>query len=209
MPPDPPLNLINLFEFYVIVMFLLSFLRRWRVYWDAIRLLVRVRGRWPRLVTALAEHKSLLLNWAFFRPVILALIVTVIQLVFSRLIYPQAVLTGPQLREELWLVPIILVPLIPMLAVDLYFIIRVGRFDHDETVKYFDQAESWLGWKGPVVRVLTLGIVNPRKMVDREVQKSLAEMQSTLSSSMWWVIAQMSLRLAFAVTLWTIWAVHG
>ncbi len=75
------------------------------------------------------------------------------------------------MQEEWWLVPIILVPLIPMLAVDLYFIIRVGKFDHDETVKYLDQAERWLGWKGPLVRALTFGIVNPRKMVDSEVQE--------------------------------------
>ena len=208
-PPEPPLNLIRVFDFYVTILFLISFLRRWRVYWDAIRLLVTVRGRWPKLMTALGEHKSLLLNWAFFRPAILALVVMVVQIVFSRMIYPQAVLTGPQLRQEWWLIAIILVPLIPMLAVDLYFIIRVGRFDHDETVKYLDQAESWLGWRGPAVRVLTLGFVNPRKMVDREVQKSLAEMRTTFASSMWWVIVQMSLRLAFAVTLWTIWAVHG
>jgi hypothetical protein len=210
MPPaDPPLNLIRLFDFYVALLFLISLLRRWTVYWDAIRLVFRVRGRWPKLMNALAEHKSLLLNWAFFRPAILALVVMLIQFAFSRLIYPRAVLTGPQLREEWWLVPIILVPLVPMLAVDLYFIIRVGRFDHDETVKYLDQAETWLGWRGPLVRVVTLGIVNPRRMVDEEVQKSLAQMHSTFASSMWWVIAQMSLRLAFAVTLWTIWAVHG
>lgn len=210
MPPaDPPLNLIRLFDFYVALLFLISLLRRWTVYWDAIRLVFRVRGRWPKLMSALAEHKSLLLNWAFFRPAILALVVMLIQFAFSRLIYPRAVLTGPQLREEWWLVPIILVPLVPMLAVDLYFIIRVGRFDHDEMVKYLDQAETWLGWRGPLVRVVTLGIVNPRKMVDEEVQKSLAQMHSTFASSMWWVIVQMSLRLAFAVTLWTIWAVHG
>ena len=91
-------------------------------------------------------------------------------------------LTGEQLaRRVVAGSPIILVPLVPMLAVDLYFVVRVGRFDHDETVKYFDQAESWLGWKGPLVRVLTLGIVNPRKMVDEEVKKSLTEMQSTLT----------------------------
>ena len=208
MPPDPPLNLIRLFDFYVTIMFLISFLRRWDVYWNAIRLLIAVRGRWPKLVHRLAEHKSLILNWSFFRPAILALIVTLVQLVFSRMIFPQAVLTGPQLQQEWWLIAMILVPLVPML-VDLYFIIRVGRFDHDETVKYFDQAESWLGWKGPLVRMLTLGMVNPRKMVDKEVQKSLAEMKTTLASSLWWVITQTTLRLAFAVTLWTMWAVHG
>lgn len=210
MPPEPqPLNLIRIFDFYVTMMFLISFLRRWRVYWDAIRILVAVRGRWPKLIQRLGDHKSLILNWSFFRPAVLALFVTLVQLICSRILFPQATLTSDHLQKEWWLVPILLVPMVPMLAVDIYFILRVGRFDHGETVKYFDQAERWLGWKGPLVRVLTLGIVNPTRMVDEEVKKSLAEMQTTLASSLWWVIGQTSLRFAFGLTIWTVWAVHG
>lgn len=211
MPPeaDTPLNLIRVFDFYVTIMFLISFLRRWKVYWDAIRILVAVRGRWPRLISRLAEHKSLMMNWAFFRPALLAAFVTVVQLILSRMLFPQAALTADDLRKEWWLIPVLCAPMVPMLAVDLYFVIRVGRFDHGETVKYLDQAETWLGWRGPLVRVLTLGIVNPQKMVDEEVKKSLAEMQTTVASSLWWVVTQTSLRMAFGLTLWTLWAFHG
>jgi hypothetical protein len=208
MPPEP-LNLIRLFDFYLALMFVISFLRRWNVYLNALRLLIAVRGRWPKLIQRLGEHKSLILNWAFFRPALVALFLTVVQLIASRLLWPQAVLTGPQLQKEWWLVLVILVPLVPMLAVDLYFIIRIAKFDHGETVKYLDQAESWLGWRGPLVRLLTLGVVNPRKIVDEEVKKSLAEMQTTASASLWWVAVQTSLRLAFGLTLWTLWAFHG
>src|SRR5262245_58341257 len=209
MPPDDPTNLIRIFDFYLALMFVVSFLRRWSVYLNALRILVAVRGRWPKLIQRLAEHKSLILNWAFFRPALVALFLTIVQLIASRLLWPQAVLTGPQLQKEWWLVPVILVPLIPMLLVDLYFIVRVGKFDHGETVKYLDQAESWLGWKGPLVRVLTFGVVNPGKMVDEEVKKSLAEMQTTASNSFWWVALQTALRLEFGLTLWTLWAFHG
>src|SRR5437660_10195434 len=114
MPPDSPLNLIRIFTFYLTAMFLLSFVRRWDVYCNAIRLLVAVRGRWPKLIHRLAEHKSLLLNWSFFRPAILALILTVVQLIFSRWVFPYAVITGLQLQQEWWLVLIILIPLVPM-----------------------------------------------------------------------------------------------
>lgn len=207
--PDQPLNLIRIFDFYLTLMFLISFLRRWTVYWNAVRLLVSVRGRWPKLIGRLAEHKSLMLNWAFFRPAGLAALLTVVQLIASRMVWPHAVLTGPQLQREWWLVPIILVPLVPMLAVDLYFILRVAKFDHDETVKFLDQAESWLGRKGRLVRICTLGIVNPKKIVDKEVRKSLTEMQATVTSSLWWVSVQTGLRLAFGLTLWTVWALHG
>lgn len=209
MSAPQPLNLIRIFDFYVTLMFIISFLRRWRVYFDALRLMIAVRGRWPRLIERLSEHKSLILNWAFFRPAALALLLTVLQLVASRLVWPHAVITGPQLQEEWWLIPIILATMLPMLAVDLYFVFRVGRFDHDETVKYLDKAESWLGWKAPVVRWLTLGIVNPRRMVDEEVKKNLAEAGTTLNASLWWVTVQITLRLLFGLTLWTVWALHG
>jgi len=209
MPPEQqPLNLIRVFDFYVTLMFVISLVRRWDVYVNAIRILISVRGRWPKLINRLAEHKSLILNRAFFRPAFLALGLMVVQLVASRVIFPQAVLTGEQLQAEWWWIPIILVPFVPMVAVDIYFVIRVGKFDHDETVKYFDQAETWLGWKGPLIRALTLGMVNPQKMVDEEVKKNLTEYQSTLQASLWWASLQIGLRLAFGLTLWAVWAIH-
>lgn len=204
-----PTNLIRVFDFYVTLMFVISLVRRWDVYVNAIRIMIGVRGRWPKLIARLTEHSSLILNWSFFRPAILALALTLIQLIVSRLIFPLAVLTGEQLRQEWWWVPLIFVPLLPMLAVDIYFVVRVGKFDHDETVKYFDQAETWLGWKGPLVRVLTLGIVDPQKMVDEEVKKSLQDYRGTLNASLWWVSVQIGLRLLFGLTLWTVWAIHS
>jgi hypothetical protein len=209
MPPgQPPLNLIRVFDFYVTLMFVISLVRRWDVYLNAIRILIGVRGRWPKLINRLAEHRSLILNRAFFRPAFLALGLMIVQLIASRVIFPKATLTGGQLRTEWWWAFVILVPMIPMLAVDLYFVIRVGKFDHDETVKYFDQAETWLGWKGPLVRALTLGIVNPQQMVDEEVKKNLTEYQTTLQASLWWVSVQIGLRLVFGLTLWAVWAIH-
>jgi hypothetical protein len=209
MPPEPqPLNLIRVFDFYVTLMFVISLIRRWNVYLSAIRLLIVVRGRWPKLIQRLSEHSSLILNRSFFRPALLALGLTVVQLVASRVIFPQATLTGEQLQAEWWWIVVIFVPLVPMVLVDIYFVIRVGKFDHGETVKYFDQAEGWLGWKGPLVRVLTLGIVNPKKMVDEEVKKNLTEYQSTLKASLWWVSVQIGLRLTFGLTLWAVWAIH-
>jgi hypothetical protein len=207
MPPEPH-NLIRVFDFYVTLMFVISLARRWYVYLSAIRLLIAVRGRWPKLIGVLAEHKSLLLNRAFFRPAILALLLTVTQLILSRVIFPKAVLTVEQLQRQWWWIIVILVPLVPMLCVDIYFVVRVGKFDHGETVKYFDQAESWLGWKGPLVRVLTFGVVNPKKMVNDEVKKSLTEYRSTLQASLWWVSVQIGLRLVFGLTLWAVWALH-
>ena len=58
-------------------------------------------------------------------------------------------------------------------------------------------------------RVLTLGMVNPQRMVDEEVKKSLAEIGTTVRASLWWVSVQIALRVLFGLTLWTAWALHG
>src|SRR6187401_1200786 len=84
MPPDEPQNLIRLFDFYLALMFLISLVRRWSVYVNALRILVAVRGRWPKLIQRLREHQSLILNWSFFRPAAIALILMVMQLIASR-----------------------------------------------------------------------------------------------------------------------------
>lgn len=206
MPDRPPINLIRVFDFYLALMFVISLVRRWEVYWSAVRLVVAVRGRWPRLMAMLAEQSSLLLNWEFFRPAALALGLMLIQMVCSRAIWPDADLSGAELRRSWGWFASVLVVLVPMLAVDIYFVVSVGRFDHSETVKYLDQAETWLGWRAPLVRIATLGLVDPRRMVDAEVAKGMAELGATARSSLWWVSAQIGCRVAFGLTLWLAWA---
>lgn len=200
-----PLNLIRAFDFYLALMFLISLVRRYDVYWNAVRILFAVRGRWPRLVQRLAEHRSLLLNWSFFRPVALALALTIVQMICSRLIWPGAVLLGSDLHDEWWKLAVIVVPLAAMLGIDLYFIIRVGRFDREGTVKDLDRAESWLGTKGSLVRIVTLGYVDPHKQVDEELKKNLEYLGSTVKSSMLWVSGQIAARVLFGLALWTVW----
>ena len=206
MANGQPVNLIRVFDFYLALMFVISLVRRWEVYWDAVRIAFVVRGRWPRLMSRLADHGSLLLNWEFFRPAVLAFGLTLIQVVCSRAIWPHANLTGPELWDEAWWLAGVAVALLPMLAVDLYFVVSISRFDHAETVKYLDQAETWLGWRGPLVRIATLGMVDPTRMVDAEVRKSMAEFGATARSSLWWVSAQIGFRVLFGLTLWAAWA---
>ncbi len=208
MPDQPPINLIRVFDFYLALMFLISLLRRWDVYLDTVWLVVAVRGRWPKLMQRLAEHKSLILNWSFFRPAVLALGLTLVQMICSRVIWPQATLTGPDLLADGWWALLLLIPLLAMATVDLYFLVRVGRFDRTETFKYLDMAETWLGWKGPLVRAVTLGYVNPRRMVDDEVRKNLVDLTKTVNASLYWVSLQITLRVLFGLTLWTAWAMH-
>ena len=132
----------------------------------------------------------------------------VIQVVCTRIIWPEADITGNDLTTEWWMFPGICLAGEAMLAVDLYFIIRVGRIDRVETERYLDEAEHWLtSWKAPVVRWFTLGFINPRKMVDIEVRKAMEEGKGLLHQTLWWVSLQAGLRVLFGLTLWIAWAV--
>jgi hypothetical protein len=90
-----------------------------------------------------------------------------------------------------------------MLAFDVYGIFQVSEVDQPALEKYFDQAEYWLrGWKAPVVRFVTLGIINPRKMVAAEVRSALESVTQMLNYTMWWLSIQGALRIAFGLALW-------
>lgn len=202
------LNLIRVFDFYLAVMFVFSLVRRWRVYRDAVVIGLSLRDRWPKLLGRVAIHKAEVLNWATLRPVVLALALTAVQMIASRLVWPAAELTGGDLTAAWGKLLAVLLAFVPMALVDSYFLIRIGRFDRGETEKYLDQAERWLGtWRARAVKVATLGYVNPERIVDEEVKKGLSEMGATVAWSMRWTSTQIGCRLLFGLVLWGVWFV--
>jgi hypothetical protein len=202
-------NVIRVFEFYLAAMLVLGLMRRWNLYWDTFALLVAVRGRWPKLVERMAGQKGAILNRATLVPVFLVLLLMIVQMVASRLIWPQARLHINELPSPWWQLLIFVGTLVPMLLVDGYFIITVGGFDRAEAEKYFDQAEFWAGsWKSKAVRLVTFGKIDPDKTVDEEVKKGMVKLSETVSWAMWWASVQMVLRIVFGLTIWTLWAIR-
>lgn len=200
-------NLIRLFDFYLALMFLLGLSRRYPLYWNTLCLLINVRGRWPKLMERMKQHHNVLLTGEVLRPLIVAVALMIVQFFCSRLLFPNAKLQVSEVFDDFVSAALILVGSMPMFAVDLYFLIYVGRFDRNEAEKYMDQAESWLGgWKGSAVRYATLGYVDPRKVVDREVRKSLVQLGKTVSWAAWWVSIQVVCRTVCGLTIWLLWA---
>src|SRR5262249_18007381 len=160
------LNLIRFFDFYLMFTFVASTVRRVGQYLSIGRLVVTGPGRWPKLLALVKEHRMLFLTWSTVLPALLALLLSLIQLVASHEVWPQAQLTAGALAAHWWALAAT-VPLgLAMFALDIYGILVVGGFDRAEMEKYFDQAEYWLRSRAAtVVRVVTLGIVNPRRMV--------------------------------------------
>jgi hypothetical protein len=204
------LDLIRFFDFYLAVVFLTSTYLRFRQYRDVASITWAVPGRWPRLLQLLNQHKTILLTWSFALPTVLAFCLMLIQWLASMYFWHQASLTVGEVTEKPLAWPVLAVFGAAMVGVDLYCTFVVGEVDRTATEKYFDQAEYWLkSWKAPVVRFFTLGRINPRKMVAVEVQKALVDASRLINSSLWWVTAQIGLRVAFGLAMWLTYALTG
>jgi hypothetical protein len=204
------LNLIHLFTFYLAAAFLLSTVRRLRQYRDVAQLAFAAPNRWPRVLQQIRGHWIMFLTWTTLRPLSVALGLLLAQMVCSRLIWPSANLSIRDLFDEWWMMPLVLSALIGMLAVDLYFIIRVGEIGREDTERYLDEAEHWLtSWKAPLIHVVTLGYINPRQMVYVEVKKAVEEGRGLLHRTLWWMSAQAGLRIVYGLLLWFAWAIHS
>jgi len=201
------LNLIHLFDFYLAVLFLISTVLRVSQYRTIISIVRAVPSRWPRLFNLVKQHSMIFLTWASVLPAMLAFSLSAVHMLACRLVWPQAELTFGELTKN-WLAGTSVGILgIAMLAVDCLSAIRVSPVDRESMEKYFDQAEYWLrSWTAPVVHFVTLGYINPRKMVSVEVQKALIEASKLINTTFWWVSAQTGLRVAFGLALWVIYA---
>ncbi len=204
MPDLAAVNLIHLFDLYLVLVMLIGLWRRRRVYLDSIRL---GWGTWrtrKRLLGRLRPQLRVLVTRSVVVPLVVVAALTVVQMVCSRLIWKHANL--PLGTLDGWKLLPLLVAVVPMLCVDVYFLVRIGRFDRASTEEYLDYAERWLGWRGRAVRVATAGVVNPTKIVDAEVKKSLEELGQTASWALWWTSVQSVCRVTFGLVVWGLWA---
>lgn len=204
------LHLIRFFSFYLTLIFIVSTYLRLRQYQIVLNLVRSFPDKWPRLFTLVRQHRNIFLTWNTFLPVILTLSLLLAHTITSRFIWPQADYTLGHLLELWPMVPVVALSTLGMIAFDIYGVVRVGKIDQVEMEKYFGQAEYWLGSRNAhVVRAVTFGYVNPRKMVAEEVQKSLVSASSLLNSTLWWTVTQTCLRLLCGLSIWTAYAIQG
>jgi hypothetical protein len=209
------LNLIHFLDFYFMFFFFAGLVRRFGQYQSIGRLAFTGPGRWPRLLKLISEHRTLFVTWATVLPLLLTLLLSLVQIIVSRSVFPEAGdeqhgLTVENLLAH-WPALFAVAPLgLVMLAVDIYGLVDIGEVNRNELEKYFDQAEYWLrSTTAHVVHVFTLGYINPRRMVAEEVQKSLVEASKQLNTSLWWLTVTLGLRMAFGLSLWLTWALTG
>jgi hypothetical protein len=198
------LRLIRLFDFYLILSFLLSTLLRVQHYRTILAVVRAVPGRWPKLFQLVRQHRGVFLTWGTILPLVLTLSLWLVNTLLRRLVLSNGEdLTLARLLEMWLAVPIVAIVGLAMLSFDFFGAINVAEIDRATLEKYFDQAEYWLrSWTAPVVNFFTFGFVNPRKIVTIEVQNALKDASAVINDSLWWMTIQTILRIVFGLSLW-------
>jgi hypothetical protein len=204
------LRLINLFSFYLTLLFCISTFLRWHQYRAFLSLVRAFPARWPNLLKLVRQHTNIFLTWGTVMPLLLVFALLVTNTLASRLVWPEANAFKFSDLFDLWPAwPVLFITGSAMLGVDVYGTYSVGELDKEALEPYFDQAEHWLQtWKAPVVRVLTLGYISPRQMVATEVRSALESASELINTALWWMVMQTGLRIAFGLSLWGTWALQ-
>jgi hypothetical protein len=195
---------IRFFSLYLALIFCLSTWVRLRQYRDVLSLVTRLHSRWPNLTRLVLAHRHIFLTWNNLRPLVLVGMLLVVNTTASHFVWPEAQDFKVADMLVIWpVLPVVVAAAGCMIVFDVTGLVRVGEINHAEAEKYFDLAESWLtGWRAPAVRVFTLGYVNPRQMVAKEVGAALEGASALLNTTLWWVSTQAGLRIACGLALW-------
>lgn len=201
------LNLLDVFNYYLILGFLVSTgisLRNYRAFFG---MMYRCPNRWPKLLELVKKYRTIFLGWPTLLAIGLALALMLSNSLALRLMWVHAHVSF----EELWgrwlpLVAIVLAGAF-MFFLDCKAILSVRHFDRAALEVKLDKAESWLkSWVAPALRIATFGFVNPRKIVGAEVERALVEANWILIGGMWRYSFRIGLQLAVGLCLWLTWA---
>jgi hypothetical protein len=192
------LNLIDLFNYYLILAFLVSTGMRVRSYQAILGLIFASPSRWPKLLALVKKHGTIFLGWPMLLATGLAFTLMLSNSLAIHLVWAPAKVTF----EELWgrWLPLVAVILSGgmMLLLDCRALFRVGNFDRTALEQDLDKAESWLkSWMSPALRMVTFGFVNPRRIVGAEVQRVLVDANWILIGGMQRYSIRIGMQLAF------------
>jgi hypothetical protein len=201
-------NLIVAFNYYLVLVLVVGTAVRARNYLAMIGLVARSVDRWPKLRALVATHRGVFLRWPTVLPVAATLALTLSNAWATRFVWSHARVTACDLRAH----PLGLAAVAAagglMAVLDFRIAFLFGRFDGAAAEAVLDRAEHWLGsWTAPAVRVLTAGLINPRRIVGEEVRLALVDACLAMNGQLWALSLGVAAQLAFGLALWVTWAV--
>ena len=201
-------NLIVAFNYYLVLTLVVGTALRARNYLAMIGLVARSADRWPKLRALAATHRGIFLRWPTILPVAATLALTLGNAWASRFVWVHARVTS----RDLWAHPPGLAAVVVtgglMAVLDFRIVFLFGQFDRAAVEAVLDRAEYWLGsWTAPAVRVLTAGLIHPRRIVGEQVRLALVDASVAVNGQLWALALEIGAQLAFGLALWVTWAV--
>ena len=164
--------------------------------------------RWPKLRALVATHRAIFLRWPTVLPLAVTLLLTLANAYASHFVWPHARVTPGDLLAHPAALAAAAVAGGLMGLLDFKAVFVFARLDRAKVEAVLDRAEHWLGsWKAPAVRVLTFGLVHPRRIVGEQVRVALVEASLAANGELWAMSLQILARFAFGLALWVTWAV--
>jgi hypothetical protein len=164
--------------------------------------------RWRKLRALVGTHRAIFLRWPTVLPLVLTLLLTLANAYAAYFVWPHARVTPGDLLAHFAALVVAAVAAALMGLLDFKAVFVFARLDRAKIEAVLDRAEHWLGsWRAPAVRILTLGLVHPRRIVGEQVRVALVEASMAANGELWAMSLQILGRFAFGLALWVTWAV--
>lgn len=201
------LNLIDAFSSYLVLTFVTGTILRARNYRAMVGMVYTSADRWPKLRALVATHRAIFLRWPTVLPLVLTLLLTLANAYAAHFVWPHARVNPGDLLAHPAALAAVLAAGGVMGLLDVRSVFVFGRIDRAEVEALLDRAEHWLGsWKAPAVRVLSFGLIHPRRIVGEQVRVALVEASLAANGALWAMSLQVLARFAFGLALWVTWA---
>jgi hypothetical protein len=196
-------NLIDVFSYYLVLVFLVGTGMRIRSYRAILGLVLASPSRWPKLLALVRKHRTVFLGWPMFLASGLTLVLILSNSLATRLVWASASVNFGELWKHWPALVAVVVTGGLMLFLDCRASSRSGQFDRAALEQDLDKAESWLhSWMSPALSFVTFGFINPRKIVGAEVQRLLVDANWVVIGGMRRTSLRIGMQLAFGLSLW-------
>lgn len=201
------LNLITLFEWYLLLTFLFSLAIRYQLYRSYVELFWSMPDKWPAMYDVIKQHSRSFLNWTMTIPVGIMLAIYLIHMISYRVIWTDADISPPDLFGS-WIVwlPVITL-MLAMLYNDFRGLIQITPVNFTDLQTNLRHGEFALNPKlSKWVRRLTLNKIDPKKIVESRVKDTLQWIRSAFLLQLRYQSFHTIVRIVFGFLLWTAWA---
>lgn len=201
------LNLITLFEWYLLLTFLFSLAIRYELYRSYVKLFWSMPGKWPAMYDVIKKHSTSFLNWTMTIPVGIMLAIYLIHMISYRFIWTDAEISPVDLFDS-WLVWLpVLVLLFAMFYNDFRGLFQIEPVNFTDLETHLRHGEFALQSKvSKWVKRLSFNKVNPKKIVESRVAETIQWIRSAFLLQLRYQSFHTVVRIAFGFLLWTSWA---